>query len=90
MRRPNEDLDDLINKANDNQYGLSASIWSQNISKVNMLIPQIKAGTVWVNCHSVFDTNLPFGGYKMSGMGKEHGRNAIELFTEEKAVCIAY
>ena len=85
-----EDLDDLINKANDNQYGLSASIWSQNISKVNMLIPQIKAGTVWVNCHSVFDANLPFGGYKMSGMGKEHGRNAIELFTEEKAVCIAY
>lgn len=85
-----EDLDDLINKANDNQYGLSASIWSQNISKVNMLIPHIKAGTVWVNCHSVFDANLPFGGYKMSGMGKEHGRNAIDLFTEEKAVCIAY
>jgi phenylacetaldehyde dehydrogenase len=55
-----------------------------------MLIPRIKAGTVWVNCHSVFDANLPFGGRKLSGMGKEHGRNVIELFTEEKAVCIAY
>ena len=85
-----DDMDDLVSKANDNQYGLGASIWSQNISKVNMLIPRIKAGTVWVNCHSVFDANLPFGGRKLSGMGKEHGRSAIELFTEEKAVCIAY
>ena len=85
-----DDLDDLIEKSNDNQYGLGSSIWSQNISRINMLIPRIKAGTVWVNCHSVFDANLPFGGRKLSGMGKEHGSRAIELFTEEKAVCIAY
>ena len=85
-----DDLDDLVAKANDNQYGLASSVWSQNISKVNMLIPRIQAGTVWVNCHPVFDPNLPFGGRKLSGVGKEHGRASIDLFTEEKTVCIAY
>ncbi len=85
-----DDLDDLVAKANDNQYGLASSVWSQNISKVNMLIPRIQTGTVWVNCHPVFDPNLPFGGRKLSGVGKEHGRASIDLFTEEKTVCIAY
>lgn len=83
-------LDELVTLANDSKYGLAASIWSQNISKINMLIPRIQAGTVWVNCHGVFDANLPFGGRKLSGIGKEHGRAAINLFTEEKTVCIAY
>jgi phenylacetaldehyde dehydrogenase len=85
-----DDLDDLVAKANDCKYGLAASIWSNNISKVMGLIPRIQAGSVWVNCHSVFDPNLPFGGVKLSGVGKEHGRAAIDLFTESKSVCIAY
>lgn len=87
---PYNTLDELVELANDSKYGLAASIWSQNISKINMLIPRIQAGTVWVNCHGVFDANLPFGGRKLSGIGREHGRAAINLFTEEKTVCIAY
>lgn len=87
---PYDTLDELVTLANDHKYGLAASIWSQNISKINMLIPRIQAGTVWVNCHGVFDANLPFGGRKLSGVGKEHGRAALNLFTEEKTVCIAY
>lgn len=87
---PYGDMDELITLANDSKYGLAASIWSQNISKINMLIPRIQAGTVWVNCHGIFDPNLPFGGRKLSGIGREHGKSAINLFTEEKTVCIAY
>lgn len=87
---PYEDLDDLVLKANDTDFGLAASIWSQNISRVLELIPRIKAGTIWVNTHSVLDANMPFGGFKLSGMGREHGRAAIEEYTETKTVCIAY
>ncbi|MDP9222996.1 MAG: aldehyde dehydrogenase family protein, partial [Actinomycetota bacterium] len=48
------------------------------------------AGTIWVNTHSVLDANMPFGGFKQSGIGREHGRAAIEEYTESKTVCIAY
>ncbi len=54
------------------------------------LIPRIEAGTVWVNSHVPVDPNLPFGGYKQSGIGREFGRGAVEAFTELKSVCIAY
>jgi phenylacetaldehyde dehydrogenase len=87
---PYDDLDDLVSKANDTDFGLAASIWSQNISRVLELVPRIKAGTIWVNTHSVLDANMPFGGFKQSGMGREHGRAAIEEYTESKTVCIAY
>ena len=87
---PYEDLEDLVRKANDTDFGLAASIWSQNISRVLELVPRIKAGTIWVNTHSVLDANMPFGGFKLSGMGREHGRAAIEEYTESKSVCIAY
>lgn len=87
---PYDSIDELVRLANDSKYGLAASIWSQNISKINALIPRIQAGTVWVNCHGVFDPNMPFGGRKLSGIGREHGRSAINLFTEEKTVCVAY
>jgi phenylacetaldehyde dehydrogenase len=87
---PYDDIDDLVQKANDHQYGLAAGIFSNNISRVMDLIPRIRAGTIWVNSYSIFDPNLPFGGFKMSGIGKEHGSAAIDLFTESKSVCIAY
>jgi phenylacetaldehyde dehydrogenase len=87
---PYDDLDDLVRKANDTDFGLAASIWSQNISRVLELVPRVKAGTVWVNTHSVLDANMPFGGFKRSGIGREHGRAAIEEYTETKTVCIAY
>ncbi|HWS64606.1 MAG TPA: aldehyde dehydrogenase family protein [Steroidobacteraceae bacterium] len=69
-------------------YGLGASIWTNNLTAAHRLIPRIKAGTVWVNCHNLVDPNMPFGGYKQSGFGREHGRVAVEMYTEIKSVCI--
>ncbi|HEY9511508.1 MAG TPA: aldehyde dehydrogenase family protein [Rhodanobacter sp.] len=81
---------EAIQLANDSPYGLAASIWSNDLNRVNRLVPRIKAGTVWVNTHNIVDPNMPFGGYKQSGFGREHGRNAIHAFLETKSVCIAY
>jgi phenylacetaldehyde dehydrogenase len=83
-----DDLDDVVKAANDTPYGLGASIWTNNLSAAHRLIPRIKAGTVWVNCHNLVDPNMPFGGYKQSGFGREHGRVAVEMYTETKSVCI--
>jgi phenylacetaldehyde dehydrogenase len=82
-----DDLDEIAKAANSTTYGLSASIWSNDLTAVNRLIPKIKAGTVWVNCHGFVDPNMPFGGYKQSGIGRESGRAAIEMYTELKSVC---
>lgn len=84
------DEDAAVALANDTPYGLSASLWSNDLSRVERIVPKIKAGTVWVNTHNIVDPNLPFGGYKQSGFGREHGRRAIESFLETKSVCIAY
>ena len=84
-----DDLDEIAALANDTQYGLSASIWSNDLTAVHRLVPKIKAGTVWVNCHGPVDANMPFGGFKQSGVGREHGRVGIEMYTEVKSVCIA-
>ncbi len=83
-----DDLDDVVKAANDTTYGLGASIWTNNLTAAHRLIPRIKAGTVWVNCHNLVDPNMPFGGYKQSGFGREHGRVAVEMYTETKSVCI--
>ncbi|QLF93407.1 aldehyde dehydrogenase family protein [Pseudomonas sp. ABC1] len=87
---PYDDLEQALAMANDSHYGLAASIWSNDLGRVMDLIPRIEAGTVWVNNHVPLDPNLPFGGYKQSGMGREFGRAAIEGFTESKSVCITY
>ena len=84
-----EDLDDIAALANDTPFGLAASVWSRDISAVHRLVPKIRAGTVWVNCHNFVDPAMPFGGFKQSGFGREHGRAVIEMYTELKSVCIA-
>lgn len=84
-----DDVDDLAALANDTPYGLSASIWSNDLRTVHQLVPKIRAGTVWVNCHNLVDPNMPFGGFKQSGFGREHGRAALELYSELKSVCMA-
>ena len=86
---PFDDLDDIAALANDTPYGLGASIWSNNLSKVHRLIPKIKAGTVWVNCHSVLDPAMPFGGYKQSGIGRDLGKASLDSYLETKSVVIA-
>jgi phenylacetaldehyde dehydrogenase len=80
-------LDDLVAKANDTVYGLSASVWTSNISTAHKMARRIKAGSVWINAHNFYDPALPFGGYKQSGWGREQGSEAIKTFTEVKSVC---
>ena len=83
-----DDINEVAALANDTQYGLSASIWSNDLTAVHRLIPTIRAGTVWVNTHGPVDANMPFGGFKHSGLGREHGRVGIEMYTELKSVCM--
>ncbi|MDO9598017.1 MAG: aldehyde dehydrogenase family protein [Azoarcus sp.] len=86
---PYDDLEEVARRANDTPYGLAASIWSNDLSRVHRLIPRIKAGTVWVNCHNILDNAMPFGGYKQSGIGREMGRAVLDMYTESKSVIMA-
>ncbi|MDO7835557.1 aldehyde dehydrogenase family protein [Sphingobium sp. HBC34] len=83
-----DDGDDLVKLANDTPFGLAASIWTRNLDRAHMLADRIDAGTVWLNTHNVLDLAMPFGGNKLSGIGREFGHEAINAFTEPKAVCM--
>jgi phenylacetaldehyde dehydrogenase len=85
---PFKSIDEIATDANDTRYGLAAGIWTKDIGKAHALANKLKAGTVWVNCYNVFDAALPFGGYKESGWGREMGKEALELYTEVKSVCV--
>lgn len=87
---PFTDLDEVLAQANDSVYGLGASVWTHRLDRAQHAIDALEAGTVWVNTHNMVDPNMPFGGFKASGVGREHGRSAIEAYTETKSVCIAY
>ncbi|NJR60723.1 MAG: aldehyde dehydrogenase family protein [Cyanobacteria bacterium CRU_2_1] len=80
------DLNDLVQKANDSNYGLGSGIWTTDLSAAHKLAKAIRAGTVFVNCYNVFDAAMPFGGYKQSGWGRNRGKEAFESYTETKAV----
>jgi phenylacetaldehyde dehydrogenase len=84
-----DDLDRIARTANDTSYGLAASIWTRDLGIAHKLARRIKAGSVWINTHNFGDPALPFGGYKQSGWGREMGYEAIELYTEVKAVAAA-
>ena len=87
---PYSDLDEVLKTANDSLYGLGASVWTHRLDHAQRAIDALQAGTVWVNTHNMVDPAMPFGGFKQSGVGREHGRSAIEAYTETKSVCIAY
>jgi aldehyde dehydrogenase (NAD+) len=80
------DIDEVIEQANQNQYGLAAAVWTRDVKKAHMVSRQLKAGTVWINTYGLMDASLPFGGYKSSGFGRELGKNALEHYTEVKTV----
>lgn len=74
--------------ANDTAYGLGASIWTRDLNKAHLLAAQLDCGTVWINTHNVLDLAMPFGGTKLSGLGREFGTEVIHAYTEPRAVCM--
>ncbi|EPZ42137.1 aldehyde dehydrogenase family protein [Alicyclobacillus acidoterrestris] len=85
---PFEDLDEVIRRANNSEYGLAAGLWTENVRSAHYVASKLKAGTVWVNCYNAFDAAAPFGGYKQSGIGREMGSYALNNYTEVKDVWI--
>ena len=84
-----KDVDEVISRGNRSQYGLAAAVWTRDIKKALKLSNSLRAGTVWVNCYDVFDAAAPFGGFKMSGIGRELGEYALQLYSEVKTVVMA-
>jgi phenylacetaldehyde dehydrogenase len=85
---PFTSTEEIAAQANDTVYGLAAGIWTKNVAKAHELAARLRAGTVWINCYNVFDSSMPFGGFKQSGWGREMGHEALELYTEVKSVCV--
>ena len=81
---------EVLHYANSVRYGLSATLWTENLSRAHRLSAQIESGIVWVNCWLLRDLRTPFGGIKDSGIGREGGFEALQFFTEEKNVCIRF
>jgi aldehyde dehydrogenase (NAD+)/phenylacetaldehyde dehydrogenase len=80
------DENDAVFQGNNTDYGLSAAVWTRDLSRAHKMARSLKAGTVWVNCFNQLDPITPFGGYKQSGFGRELGRYAIDLYTQIKSV----
>ncbi|HEX7391093.1 MAG TPA: aldehyde dehydrogenase family protein [Acidiphilium sp.] len=86
---PFDTFDEAIALANDSEFGLAASVWSRDISTCYRAADSVRAGTVWINTHNLVDPNMPFGGYKQSGLGREHGASGIENYLETKSICVS-
>ncbi len=87
---PFDTEEEAVALANGTRYGLSSTVWTQDISRANRVAEQLQAGIVWVNCWMVRDLRTPFGGVKNSGLGREGGFEAMRFFTEPKNVCVKY
>jgi aldehyde dehydrogenase (NAD+) len=83
-----KDMNEVVKRANSTAYGLAAAVWTRDIGKAHAIANSVRAGTVWVNCYDVFDAAQPFGGFKMSGIGRELGQYALMNYTEVKSVCV--
>ncbi len=81
-----KEIDDVVARANNSMFGLAGAVWTRDINKALAVSAALKAGTVWINCYNIVDPAAPFGGFKMSGIGRELGQEAINAYTETKTV----
>ncbi|KAL0705073.1 hypothetical protein Bca4012_071498 [Brassica carinata] len=84
-----KNLDEVIARANNSRYGLAAGVFTHNLDTANRLMRALRVGSVWINCFDVFDATIPFGGYKMSGIGREKGIYSLNNYLQVKAVVTA-
>lgn len=82
-----DDPEEVVAAANDSEYGLAASVWTESLSTAHRMSAEIRAGTVWINCHAMYDASLAIGGVKQSGWGRDSGRQALDSYLEWKTIC---
>lgn len=83
-----DEVEEAIRQANMNPYGLAAAVWTRDIAKAHRVPRRLEAGTVWINTYNNYDPAAPFGGYKMSGYGRELGKHALDSYTQVKSVWV--
>ena len=88
--QPFDTEEEAVEMANSTEYGLAATVWTQDLNTAHRMGENIKSGIVWVNCWLLRDLRTPFGGMKNSGVGREGGWEALKFFTEAKNICIKY
>ncbi|KAJ7297557.1 hypothetical protein O6H91_Y048800 [Diphasiastrum complanatum] len=79
-------LEEVVKRANNTDYGLAAGVFTKSLDTANTLSRALRVGTVWINCYDIFDASVPFGGYKMSGVGREKGEHVLKNYLQVKAV----
>jgi (Z)-2-((N-methylformamido)methylene)-5-hydroxybutyrolactone dehydrogenase len=85
---PFENEEELVRQANDTPYGLAAGVWTKDLQKAHRVAHALRAGTVWINSYRTLSFNTPFGGYKMSGIGRENGLESLKEYTQVKSVWV--
>jgi aldehyde dehydrogenase (NAD+) len=85
---PITDIEEVIERSNETHFGLGASVWTRDVGKAHKLARGIRAGSVWINCYQASDPAVPFGGYKMSGYGRERGKQHVNEHLNVKSVWI--
>ena len=84
------DADAVLAQANDSDYGLASSVWTEGLSNAMRFSEDLAVGTVWINSHLMYDAALPIGGYKQSGWGRDSGQEAVNNYLELKSICAIY